>query len=187
MAFLLRAGYSSITEIQKASNGSCEYFNLSPRSLERLANSSSSRNSKLERLLTYKSRKGLRIQSNSSMLIEGKYSSILFCKHVKCSLIMRIISVTQVLWTDGNISKSSTFILFFQIAIFFLKVTNLSVTVRMFSFLPCILLFRLLRCPNISLKYSILDIHNSFLRFLQNLPSFSFKKKLKVLPEAQLR
>ena len=161
MAFLAIDGYSCITEIQNASGGSSAWFILSPRSLEWDANSSS-HNAKSEESVNFT--KGLRIQSNSSTLIEGKYYSTLLYRHVKCSTMMGIISFTQVLHTNGNMSKVPAFTLLFHKVTFFGKATNLSVEVRIFSFLLCILLFSPLSCPNISVKYSNLDNHKSFLR-----------------------
>ena len=162
MAFLALDGYSCITEIQNASSGSSAWFTLSPRSLERDANSSSLHYAKLEESINFT--KGIRIQSNSSTFIEGKYSSVLISKYVKCSTMMGIISFTKVLRINGNISKVPAFILLFHKITFFVKATNLSIEVRIFSFLPCILLFSLLGCPYISVKYSNLNNHKSFLR-----------------------
>ena len=166
MAFLAIDGYSCIIGNKNASRVSSALLILSPWSLERDAYSFSSHIAKLEESLNFT--KGLRIQSNSSTLLEGKYSSTLLPKHVKCSTMTGIISFTQVLCTYGNMSKVPAFTLLFHKVIFFVKVINLSVEVRIFSFLPCMLLFSLLSCSNISVKYSNLDNHKSFLRCLQN-------------------
>ena len=93
--------------------------------------------------------KGLKILKKISMLIEGTYSSSILSKHVKYSIIIGIDFSTQALKPNGNISKLPTLILSLHKAIY-LKATNLSVKVRLFSYLHCMLLFRLLRCPNIS-------------------------------------
>jgi len=177
MAFLAIDGYSCITEKQNASSVSSALFILSPRSLERDADSFSSHIAKLEESLNFT--KGLRIQSNSSTLIEGKYYSTFFPKHVKCSTMTGIISFTQVLRTNGNMSKVPAFTLLFHKVTFFVKAINLSVEVRLSSFLPCMLLFSLLSCPNISVKYSNLDNHKSLLRYLQNRSCPSVPQKVR--------
>jgi len=159
MAFFALDGYSCKIEIQNSSSGSSAWFILSPRSLERDANFSSLHNANLE-----ESVKGLRIQSNPSTLIEGKYSSALISEHVKCSTMMGIISFTKVLRTNGNMSKVPAFTLLFHKITFFVKATHLSIEVRIFSFLPCVLLLSLLSCPYIFVKYSNLNNHISFLR-----------------------
>jgi len=63
----------------------------------------------------------------------------------------------QGLRTNGNMSEVPNFTLLFLKVTFFVKATNLFVKVRIFSFLPCILLFSLLSCLNISVKYSNLE------------------------------
>jgi len=177
MAFLAIDGYFCIIENQNASSVSSALFILSPRLLERDADSFSSHIAKLEESLKFT--KGLRIQSNSSTLIEGKYSSTLLPKHVKCSTMTGIISFMQVLRTNGNMSKLPAFILLFHKVTLFVKAINLSVEVRIFSFLPCMLLFSLLSCPNISVKYYNLDNHKSFLMYLQNRSCPSVPQKVR--------
>ena len=91
-------------------------------------------------------------------------------------LLITILLFMQLSRTKGNIWKLPSLALFFQIATFFLNATSLSEKVKMFSSLPCMLVLRLLRCANVSAKYSSLESQNSHWRYSHKRSCFSVLK-----------